>query len=160
MYDTRNDLSISVREVMIPILQARLIDSVDLYTQVKQAQWNVKGPHFMGLHDLFNSLAEMVEQHSDTLAERIAALGGRADATAGVVAKLSSLGEFPFDVSEGLVYVAVVADKVSLHAKGLRTSIEDAARLGDADTADLFTGISRAVHEQLRLLDSHLQAER
>ena len=160
MYDTRSDLSITVREMMVPILQARLIDSVDLYTQVKLAQWNVKGPHFTGLHDLFESLAEVVEQHSNTLAERIAALGGRPDATARVVAKQSSLGEFPLDISEGLVYVAAVADKVSLHAKGLRTSIADATRLGDLDTADLFTGISRAVHEQLRLLDSHLQAER
>ena len=51
MYDTRTDLSISIREEVVPILQARLADSVDLLTQVKQAHWNVKGPHFMALYE-------------------------------------------------------------------------------------------------------------
>lgn len=160
MYDTRNVLSISIRERMVPVLQARLVDSVDLYMQAKQAQWNVKGPHFMGLHGLFDNLAKVVERQSDALAERISALGGRADGTARVVAKQSSLDEFPLDVTEGLVYVAAVADKLSLHAKGLRTSIKDAVRLDDAGTADLFREILRTVDEQLRFLDSHLQADR
>lgn len=57
MYDTRTDLSISIREKVVPILQARLADCVDLFTQVKQAHWNVKGPHFIALHELFDNIA-------------------------------------------------------------------------------------------------------
>lgn len=91
MYNTRNDLSISVRENVIPRLQARLADSVDLFTQVKQAHWNVKGPSFIALHELFDEIAELVEEHSDLLAERITALGGRADGTARLAASQSNL---------------------------------------------------------------------
>jgi starvation-inducible DNA-binding protein len=160
MYDTRTDLSISVREKVVPILQARLADSVDLFTQVKQAHWNVKGPHFIALHDLFDKIAEIVERQGDMLAERITALGARADGTARVVATQSALTEFPLDTRDGLVYVAAVADKLSVFGKALRANIDRVAKFGDADTADLFTEISRAIDNQLWLVDAHLQAER
>ena len=159
MYDTRIDLSISIREKVVPILQARLVDSVDLFTQVKQAHWNVKGPHFIALHELFDRIAEMVERQGDMLAERITALGGRADGTARVVATQSALTEFPLDIKDGLLYVAAVADKLSVFGKALRVNIERVAKFGDADTAELFTEISRAIDNQLRLVDAHLQAE-
>ena len=160
MYDTRTDLSISIREEVVPILQARLADSVDLFTQVRQAYWNVKGPHFIALHELFGKVAQIVEQHSDMLAERITALGARADGTARVVAVQSNLSEFPLDAAESLVYVAAVADKLALFGKALRASIALVAKFGDADTAALFTEISRAIDKQLWFLDAHLQAGR
>jgi starvation-inducible DNA-binding protein len=160
MYDTRTDLSISIREKVVPILQARLADCVDLFTQVKQAHWNVKGPHFIALHELFDEIAEIVEGQGDMLAERITGLGARADGTARVVAIQSMLAEFPLDTRDGLAYVAAVADRLSVFAKALRVSIDLAAKFRDAATADLFTEITRAMDKQLWLMDAHLQAER
>jgi starvation-inducible DNA-binding protein len=160
MYDTRTDLSISIREKVVPILQARLADSVDLFTQVKQAHWNVKGPHFIALHELFEKIAKVVEGQGDMLAERITALGARADGTVRVAAIHSTLTEFPLDTNDGLVYVAAVADKLSLFGKALRASIELSAKLRDAVTADVFTEVSRAIDKQLWLVEAHLQAER
>jgi starvation-inducible DNA-binding protein len=160
MYDTRIDLSISIREKVAPMLQARLADCVDLFTQVKQAHWNVKGPHFIALHELFDKTAEIVEAQGDMLAERITQLGARADGTVRVVAMQSMLTEFPLDTKEGLAYVAAVAEKLSLFAKALRTDSDLAAKLRDAATADLFTQITRAIDKQLWLMDAHLQAER
>ena len=160
MYDTRMDLSISIREKVAPMLQARLVDCVDLFTQVKQAHWNVKGPHFIALHELFDQTAKIVAAQGDMLAERITELGARADGTVRVVAMQSMLTEFPLDTKEGLAYVAAVAEKLSLFAKALRVSIDLAAKLRDAATADLFTQITRAIDKQLWLMDAHLQAER
>jgi starvation-inducible DNA-binding protein len=142
------------------MLQARLVDCVDLFTQVKQAHWNVKGPHFTALHELFDKTAQIVATQGDLLAERIAELGARADGTARVVATQSMLTEFPLDTKEGLAYVAAVAEKLSLFAKALRVSIDLAAKLRDAATADLCTQITRAIDKQLWLMDAHLQAER
>ena len=159
MYDTRIDLSISIREKVVPMLQARLADCVDLFTQIKQAHWNVKGPHFMALHDLFDKIAEIIEGQGDMLAERITTLGARADGTARVAATQSTLPEFPLDTQDGLIYAAAVADKLSLFGKALRISIDLAAKYHDAVTADLFTEISRAIDKQLWLVDAHLQAE-
>jgi starvation-inducible DNA-binding protein len=160
MYNTRIDLSISVREKVIPLLQARLADSVDLFSQVKQAHWNVKGPSFIALHELFDEIAEIVEGHSDLLAERITALGGRADGTARVAAAQSNLGEYPLDVAAGMQHVAAVGEKLAAFGKSIRSDIDHAAKLADTDTADLFTEISRVIDKQLWLIDAHLQAER
>jgi starvation-inducible DNA-binding protein len=160
MYNTRIDLSISLREKIVPILQAQLANAVDLFTQVKQAHWNVKGPGFIALHQLFDDVAEIVEEHGDLLAERITTLGGRADGTSRVAAAQSNLAEYPFDLEDGMHHVAAVADKLASFGKSVRADIDRSAKLGDADTADLFTEISRVVDEQLWIVDAHLQAKR
>src|SRR5579864_3406517 len=95
MYDTRNDLAADVRGRMVELLNARLADAIDLGTQAKQAHWNVKGPNFIALHELFDAVAEGTEDHIDTLAERITALGGTAQGTIAVVAKATSLKPYP-----------------------------------------------------------------
>src|ERR1700738_4451867 len=71
----------SNRQALIALLNARLADSVDLYSQIKWAHWNVKGSDFIQLHELFDSVAGHVEDHVDTIAERAVALGGVAKGT-------------------------------------------------------------------------------
>jgi len=78
MFDTRNDLPANVRVEVTELLNARLADAIDLGAQSKYAHWNVKGPSFIALHELFDKVAETIEDQIDTLAERITALGGRA----------------------------------------------------------------------------------
>jgi starvation-inducible DNA-binding protein len=158
--DTRNDLAPSVRKSVIPLLQASLADSIDLFTQVKQAHWNVKGPHFIALHELFDKVAEIVEEHGDILAERITALGGRADGTARIAAAQSRLVEYPTDLTDGAQHVTAVADRLAGFGKAARAAIDRAAELGDADTADVFTEISREIDKQLWFVEAHLQADR
>ena len=159
-YDTRIDLPRAVRAHAIALLQAQLADSVDLFTQIKQAHWNVKGPSFIALHELFDSVAEIVEEQSDLLAERITALGGRADGTARIAAAQSTLAEYPLEIASGSDHVAAVADRLAAFGKSARANIDSAAELSDADTADLFTEISRAIDKQLWFVEAHLQAER
>jgi starvation-inducible DNA-binding protein len=157
MYKTRIDIPAGTRTKVNRLLQASLADAVDLFTQVKQAHWNVKGPAFIALHELFDSIAEDVEEHGDLLAERITALGGRADGTARVVARQSRLDEYPTDITSGPEHLAAVADRLAAFGKAARGAIDKAAELGDADTADLFTGISRSIDKHLWLVESHLQ---
>ena len=159
MYDTRIDLSAQIREASVALLQAQLVDSVDLFTQVKQAHWNVKGPAFIALHELFDGVAEFIEDHSDLLAERITALGGRADGTVRVAAAGSTLAEYAFAIRTGTDHAAAVASRLATFGKSTRTAIDRAAQIGDADTADLFTEISRAIDKQLWLVEAHVQAE-
>ncbi|HEX7115631.1 MAG TPA: DNA starvation/stationary phase protection protein Dps [Steroidobacter sp.] len=160
MYETRIDLPASVRDKVIPILQARLADSIDLFTQAKQAHWNVKGPSFIALHELFDDIAEIVEGHSDLIAERITALGGRADGTVRVCAAQSKLKEYPLEIAAGLDHVRALADRLAAFGKSVREAIASTAEAGDADTSDLFTEISRAIDKQLWFVEAHLQAER
>lgn len=113
MYDTRIDLSRGLRADAISLLQTQLVAAAGLFTQVKQAHWNVKGPNFIALHELFDSVAEIVEDHGDSLAERITALGGRADGTVRVAAGNSAPAEYPLAAEGGRAHAAAVADRLA-----------------------------------------------
>ena len=93
MYPTKNDLPEATRRQMIELCNARLADAIDLQTQTKQAHWNVKGPHFIALHELFDKVNEDVEDYVDLIAERAVQLGGTVEGTARSVAKRSTLAE-------------------------------------------------------------------
>lgn len=158
MYDTRVDLSITVREKVAPLIQARVADGIDLLTQIKFAHWNVKGPHFLTLHQLFDRQAGIVAELVDRLAERLVALGGRACGTVRMVASQSSLAEFQLNAIDGLEMAAAVADQLAAFGKAVRVNIVNATKLGDSNTADLFTEVSREIDKQLWLVEAHLQA--
>lgn len=154
---TRIDIAPKPREKMIALLNAQLADTLDLQTQVKQAHWNVKGPHFIALHELFDDLAGQLEAPVDDIAERVTALGGVAMGTARIAARASRLAELPHDSYDGMKMVALLADRYARLAKSTRAAINSADEAGDADTADLFTGISRGLDKSLWFLEAHLQ---
>ena len=159
MFTTRNDLPQTTRTQVIELLNARLADAIDLGTQVKHAHWNVKGANFIALHELFDKIAEGVEDQIDTIAERVTALGGTARGTLAAVSRNTSLKPYPEDISAGLAHVEALASVVADLGRKVRTAIEESAKLGDADTSDLFTGISRETDKSLWFLEAHLYSK-
>lgn len=157
LYPTRIDLSVETRSQVIKILNHTLALSLDLKTQVKQAHWNVKGMDFYQLHELFDEMASELEEFVDLIAERVTALGGLAMGTARVAASESTLPEFPFDILDGKDHVTALADRYAAYAKTVRQAIDQTDELGDADTADLYTEVSRAIDKRLWFLEAHLQ---
>jgi starvation-inducible DNA-binding protein len=157
MFETRNDLPAENREKLVDLLNARLADTLDLYSQVKQAHWNVKGPDFIQLHELYDMVAETVLPFVDEIAERATALGGLATGTVRMAAEATSLDEYPLDGTEGQETVRLVADRLATYGAAAREAIETAdSELGDMDTADLFTDISRAIDKHLWFVETHL----
>jgi starvation-inducible DNA-binding protein len=153
---TRNDLPPPVRAKMIALLNQQLADTFDLFSQTKQAHWNVKGMQFHALHELFDKLAANLGEHTDTLAERVAALGGTALGTVRMAAAATRLREVPVDFEGSEATVRVMAERYAELAKSTRRAIDKADEEGDADTADLFTGISRDLDKHLWFLEAHL----
>lgn len=160
MHTTRNDLSADLRAKVTELLNARLADMIDLHLQSKQAHWNVKGPNFIALHELFDKVAEETEEYVDEIAERVTALAGTAKGTAAVVAKTSQLEAYPLDIVNGRDHVNALANALAKAGKNVRAAIEESAKLGDADTSDLFTGVSRELDKLLWMVEAHGQAER
>ena len=156
-FPTAIDLPGPVREKLIPLLNQRLADTVDLFNQVKYAHWNAKGPSFIALHELFDQIAERVEEHGDLLAERVVALGGTAEGTTRQAAARSALGEYELSAVDGLQHVRAVVRQVAALAATTRQAIQQAADAGDPTTADLFTEISRALDKDLWFLEAHVQ---
>jgi starvation-inducible DNA-binding protein len=158
IYETENDLPKEKRAELIGMLNQRLADIIDLQTQIKQAHWNVKGPHFIGLHELFDKIAEDVESYVDMIAERAVQLGGIAEGTARVAASRSRLEEYPLDIADGAAHVEALARALSAFGREARMMIEETGALDDADTADMFTEISRAIDKWLWFVEAHSQA--
>jgi starvation-inducible DNA-binding protein len=157
MFKTKNDLPECVRSKAIELLNARLADAIDLQTQIKQAHWNVKGPNFIALHELFDKINEEVEDYVDDLAERAVQLGGVAEGTARMAAKRSSLSEYPANTLDGRGHVEALSSALAAFGKSVRKAIDDS---DDLDTVDLFTEISRGIDKWLWFVEAHLQAER
>lgn len=157
-FDTRNDLPTDVRSRMIALLNQQLADTFDLLSQTKQAHWNVKGPRFIALHEMFDDFAEGLEGYVDEIAERVTALGGYAMGTLRMAAKASSLPEYPTDVIGDMDHVRALAERYAALAASTRRAIDTAAEAGDQDTADLFTEVSRSLDKWLWFLEAHLQA--
>ena len=158
MFSTRIDLGEDSREQLVELLNARLADTFDLYSQLKQAHWNVKGSDFIQLHLLYDEIAASVLEYVDTIAERATTLGGLALGTARMAAEASSLDEYPLDAVEDMDTVAAVADRLAAYGASVRAGIEAAVELDDQDTADLFTEVSRAIDKHLWFVEAHLQA--
>lgn len=159
LHSTRIDLPANTRSQVIAILNQSLASSLDLKTQVKQAHWNVKGMDFYQLHELFDDMASELEEYVDLLAERVTALGGTALGTARIAASKSELAEYPLNILDGKDHIVALADRYAAYGKTLRDNIDETGDLGDADTADLYTEISRAIDKRLWFLEAHLQTE-
>jgi starvation-inducible DNA-binding protein len=156
-FSTRIDLPTDVRAKMVALLNQQLADTFDLYSQVKQAHWNVKGAQFYPLHELFDRLAEELEGCVDLIAERATALGGMALGTVRLTAAGSRLPEYPLEATESLPTVQALADRYAALAAGTRAAIDPANGAGDAGTADLLTEVSRGLDKALWFLEAHLQ---
>ena len=91
MHATRNDLPVAVRTKVNELLGRRLADAIDVMLQLKHAHWNVKGPRFIALHELFDKVHVGLAEYVDLIAERIVQLGGTADGLAPSVVKRSSI---------------------------------------------------------------------
>ena len=158
MHKTKNDLPQENREKIIELLNARLADATDLKSQAKQAHWNVKGIHFFQLHELFDQVSTAAEAHIDLIAERATALGGTALGTIRVSAQNSSLSEYPLEITEGRDHVDALSSALAGFGKNVRQGIDEADKLEDKDTADLFTEISREIDKLLWFVEAHNQA--
>ncbi|MDJ0577998.1 MAG: DNA starvation/stationary phase protection protein Dps [Xenococcaceae cyanobacterium MO_234.B1] len=156
LYDTRIDIAEDIRVKVINILNQTLAATLDLKTQAKQAHWNVKGTDFYQLHELFDEMAGELEEYVDMVAERVTALGGTALGTARIAAAESILPEYPLDAVGGIEHITALADRYSAYGKHVREAIDTTDELGDADTADMYTEISRTIDKRLWFLEAHL----
>ena len=156
-FHTSIELSEKARAEIISILNVDLAGASDLYSQTKQAHWNVKGENFYQLHELFDKLADEVEEAVDDLAERATALGGYALGTVRMAAENSYLPEYDCHSQKGIDHVRMLAERYAKFAKRIREMIDMTAELGDISTSDLYTEISRAADKALTFREAHLQ---
>jgi len=151
---TENSVPLKARPQIISVLNQVLADLGDLYSQTKQAHWNVRGKNFYTHHKLFDEVADSAEAHWDDVAERAVQLGGYARGTVRMAAGASQLPEWPEDLADEEAFVKAVTERFALTANSIRLGIQACAELGDADTADLLTEVSRKLDKSLWFLEA------
>ena len=142
---------------LLKLLNRRLADAIDLQLQSRQAYWNVKGPHFMALRELFDKVAGGVEEYTNLIAERIVQLGGKAEGTAHAVAGRSSLDGYRLSSADGDGHIDALSTTLIDFGRHARYASAQASELQDADTAAIFTEIGRGIDKWLWFVETSLQ---
>lgn len=157
-FQTHIDIPLDARQRLIELLNQQLAETLDLYTQTKQAHWNVKGSNFFQLHELFDQLATDAFGFIDTIAERATALGGYACGTARMAAQASKIPEYPREAIEGRQHLDALIERWARYGANNRKALDAAQNDDDQATADIFTDVARAIDKDLWFLEAHLQS--
>ena len=156
LWNTHHDQPESRRVAVVALLNAQLADIIDLGLQAKQAHWNVKGPQFGQLHDLFDDVAEELGGFADDLAERAVQLGGVARGTLQTVAADSRLAAYTTELLDGAGHLWALSSALARVAQTSRAAIRLAEQAGDAGTVDVFTQVSRGIDKLLWKVEAHV----
>ena len=156
-YKSKNDLKSNAKSVSIALLNTRLADAIDLALLTKQAHWNIKGSNFIALHEMIDGFRTELDDHVDTMAERVVQLGGTALGTTQAVGKATTLAPYPTDIYDQGAHLAALIERYGQVANSVRAAIDETGNAGDADTADLLTAFSRALDKALWFLEAHVQ---
>jgi starvation-inducible DNA-binding protein len=124
--------------------------------QTKLAHWNLKGPLFAQLHELFDEIAASVSSHNDDVAERIAVLGGVARGGVRAAAKESRIGA-EVGATRDLDHARTVLERVQAYLAGAREARGVADAAGDVDTSDLLTGVVRDLEKRAWFVSATLE---
>jgi starvation-inducible DNA-binding protein len=155
MHKTRNDLKSNTKTTMAALLNARLADTIDLALMTKQAHWNLRGRQFIAVHEMLDGFRTEIDGHVDTIAERVAQLGGIAFGTTQAVVQGSKLKTYPTNLVSVEDHIAALGERYGDLANSTRAAIGASDEAGDADTADIFTAVSRSLDKALWFLEAH-----
>ncbi|MBN8898581.1 MAG: DNA starvation/stationary phase protection protein Dps [Rhodospirillales bacterium] len=157
MRATKLDLKSNARTTAIELLNARVADAIDLALATKQAHWNLRGPQFIAVHEMLDGFRTELDGHVDTMAERVVQLGGTALGTVQTVGKATSLPAYPTEIHAIPDHLAALIERYGKLANAVRENIDQSDEAGDADTADIFTALSRSLDKAVWFLEAHVQ---
>jgi len=151
---SRNDLHDNAKKTSVEVLNGVLADGIDLYNMTRHAHWNVKGPQFLSLHELFEQFYTQLATDIDDVAERLVTLGGTAMGVSQSIPGKTRLPPYPAEIRQGQEHLQNLLQRYGTVAKTLREGIEATDEAGDADTADLLTGLSRNIDKAVWMMEA------
>jgi starvation-inducible DNA-binding protein len=146
MHDINIGMSDTERDSVIELLKHILADTYLITVKTQNFHWNVTGPLFPQLHQLFESQYNELNAVLDTLAERIRALGGKALGSFSSFLAYATLDEAG-DVSSPEAMLAQLLDDHESMIRAMRESFDILDEAGDEVTLDLFVQ-RMACHEK------------
>ena len=154
-HKTANNLNNNAKAASIELLNARVADGIDLALLTKQAHWNLRGLQFIAVHEMLDVFRTQLDDHIDTMAERIVQIGGTAMGTTQSVAASTTLQPYPTDIHSIKEHLQELVVRFGQFANSVRSAIDEADEVGDANTADILTAASRDLDKALWFLEAH-----
>ncbi|MBD3275234.1 MAG: DNA starvation/stationary phase protection protein [Candidatus Marinimicrobia bacterium] len=146
------------REAVVDLLNPLLADQVMLYTKLRKYHWNVVGPNFRPLHDLFEEQYSALEVMIDDVAERIRALGGIAIGTLSEFSDNTSLQESPGENPDAVEMVRELLSDSEAIIKETRVAANRAAdNYGDTASENMLADMLEQQEKMAWMLRAHLE---
>jgi starvation-inducible DNA-binding protein len=142
---------------VIETMNGRLADLIDLHWQIKQAHWNVTGPNFIAVHELFDEQATLVRQMADTVAERARALQEPAEGTIRRAVSRTTIDEFPAGLIAWDAAIAALLERYEQQSAQYKDAAEEADEAGDPATNDMYVELIRTIDQAAYFLRAHLK---
>lgn len=144
------------RNEIADALSNLLADSYTLYLKSQNYHWNVTGPQFHSLHEMFEEHYKELAEAVDVIAERIRALGHFAPGTLNQFSEMSSISE-EYDVPESMEMInrLVMAHEQTIQTARKLVSVSNEA--ADETSLDLATDRLKFHSKAAWMLRSHLQ---
>ncbi|RFA14622.1 DNA starvation/stationary phase protection protein [Subtercola boreus] len=152
---TKSSSNPDVAAAAAQFLSQVVIDSQALVLNGKQAHWHVRGANFIAVHELIDEIVEHAEDHADTAAERVVALGLPIDARVGTVAAKTTLPELPAGFQPAEVMVAVLVASIDALLVSVNKAITELGAI-DAPSQDVAIQIARSLEKDRWFLFAHI----
>ncbi|OYD90321.1 DNA starvation/stationary phase protection protein [Nostoc sp. 'Peltigera membranacea cyanobiont' 210A] len=148
------------RQGVINLLNQDLADAYLLLVKTKKYHWDVVGPQFRSLHQLWEEHYQKLTLNIDALAERTRALGGYPVGTLEGFLKLATLKEHAGNVPTATGMVANLVDDHEQVIRNLRDHVDQSGeKFHDQGTADFLTGLLEQHEEIAWMLRSFIEGE-
>ncbi|MBE9076771.1 DNA starvation/stationary phase protection protein [Romeria aff. gracilis LEGE 07310] len=154
-------LSDEQRTGVIDLLNGDLADSYLLIIKTKKYHWDVIGPQFRTLHELWQEQYEAIALNIDAIAERVRALGGYPVGTAEGFLKHATISEHSGDLPDADEMVTRLVSDHEQIIRNLRDHIDQCSdKFHDEGTSDFLTGLMEQHEEMAWMLRSFLEGQR
>ncbi len=151
-------LPTETRTGIVRVLDTVLANTMDLYSQVKYAHWNIKGTGFIARHELFDDIAEHLRVAADDVAERVSTLGGQPCGTVRTIASKTQLEEYPIGTVDGNAHMQALVGRLGAYCAGVREAIRFCRDANDPPTEDMLSSMLTTAEKDLWFLESHRNA--
>lgn len=148
------------RQGVVDLLNQDLSDMYLLLVKTKKYHWDVVGPQFRTLHQLWEEQYEALTISIDETAERVRSLGGYPTGTMAGFLELASLKEHAGDVPSATEMVSRIMQDHEQVIRNLRGHIDQCSeKFHDEGTADFLTGLMEAHEGMAWMLRSFIEGE-
>lgn len=154
LMETKNVLPEGARVVVAEALEQLVYDTVDFWSQMKTAHWNLRGPRFLELHQFFDLLAQRLEKAADKISERAVQLGCHAQGTVRESAKCSRMPDFGQKLYDEKAAVPGLIRRYGIYTEWLKQATEVAFKEGDQVTANMLITMMEKFDKDLWMLEA------